>query len=328
MKRIVAAAVFLFTLSALSLAGAESVRIAAADIIEVGAEKPGGAVVNLSAGDSAIVLLEKDTRFLSGIEFEITAPSSWISHHGTLAAAFYCGLDKMPSGYASDIQVKELRYEPLPNKIQSVYQIPIKHGAALKTNPYVSVIRDTVLPDDFPVLFRIVPVNAAPGKEVESMEFRLNVKPLFSDEGAVQIHFRYPEHLPGRPVAVLIDGKVIENPQMERLIKEGEHQLTVLSADYRNQNRRFVAERGKSLSVTLALQDLTPQMIFEAPANARIFLDEKLIHNTYGALAVEAGKHDIKIQVSDYSIIRSINVQKGKTYRISFTVDMAISEHE
>jgi hypothetical protein len=309
-------------------AGAEILRIAKADMIEVGVEKPAGIAVSMSAGDSTLVMLEKDLRFLSGVEFEITAPAAWISHRGQLAAAFYCALDRLPANYASEIQVKELRYEPLPNKIQSIYQIPVKQGAALRPSPYVSVLRETVPPDEFPVLFRIVPISAVMDEELESMEFRLNVKPILSDEGAVRILLRFPEHLPDKPAAVLIDGKVIESPQSERLLKEGEHQLTVLSADYRNQNRRFVTERGKSLTVTITLQDLTPQMIFEAPANARIFLDEKLIQNTTGSLAVEAGKHDVKIQVSDYSIIRSINVQKGKTYRISFTIDMAISEHD
>jgi hypothetical protein len=129
-------------------AGAEILRIAKADVVEVSVEKPAGIAIGMSAGDSTLVMLEKDPRFLSGVEFEITAPAAWISHHGQLAAAFYCALDRLPTGYASEIQVKEIRYEPLPNKIQSIYQIPVKQGAALRPSPYVSVLRETVPPDN------------------------------------------------------------------------------------------------------------------------------------------------------------------------------------
>jgi hypothetical protein len=308
---------------------AETVRVGSADVLEISADRPSGQQTTIPVNGAAIVFLEKDTRFFSAVEFEITAPSSWIAYRGALAAVFYSGADqKNAAAPVSDMQVKEIRSDPLPNKIQTVYQIPVKHGHSLKTSPYVSILREPVLPAEFPVLFRIVPLNVQHGDEVDDMEFRVSVKPVFSDEGAMRVMLRYPEHLPDRPVAVLIDGKVIENPSAERLLKEGEHHITVLSNDYRSQSRRFMVERGKTLMVTLTLHDLTPQMIFEAPANARVFLDDKLVHNISGAVTVEAGKHDVKIQVSDYSIIRSINVQKGKTYRISFTVDMAISEHD
>ncbi|MDR2600979.1 MAG: hypothetical protein LBC53_00795 [Spirochaetaceae bacterium] len=319
---------FYFTL-ALSpqYVAADVLRITNSDVIEVSAERPAGSQIQIKSGEAAAVVLGKDLRFISALEFEITAPASWIGFQGSLAAGFYSNLDKIPSGYSSDVQARELRFEPLPNKIQTIYQMPIKQAHGLKSSPYVSILRDVVPPEDFPVLFRLLPISdSAP--EVENMEFRLNVKPVFSDEGAVRINLRYPDHLPDKPVAVLIDGRVIENPAQERLLKEGEHQLTALSADYRNQNRRFLIERGKSISITIPLQDITPQIIFETPANARIFLDDKLIQNTSGQIAVEPGKHDVKIQVSDYSIMRSINTQKGKTYRISFTIDIAISEHE
>ncbi|MDR2490870.1 MAG: PEGA domain-containing protein [Spirochaetaceae bacterium] len=318
----------LFARASAGITNAESLSMTGADILEIAADRPNGMSTLISSGESALVVLEKDTRFFSGVEFEITAPAAWISHHGALAVAFYSSLDRLPEGYTGNIQVKELRFEPLPNKIQNIYQIPVRQGHGLRSTPYVSILREPVMPDEFPVLFRIVPMGTAHDDEAGAMEFRLTVKPVFSDEGAVRVYLRYPEHLQDKPVAVLIDGKVIENPAQERLLKEGEHQITALSADYRNQNRRFMVERGKPLLITLTLQDLTPQMIFETPANAHIFLDEKPVHSTTHPLAVEAGKHDVKIQVSDYSIIRSINVQKGKTYRITFTIDMAISEHE
>jgi hypothetical protein len=50
------------------------------------------------------------------------------------------------------------------------------------------------------------------------------------------------------------------------------------------------------------------------------------VSNPQSPRAVEPGVHEVRFQVSDYSIIRPITVQKGKTYKIALSVDVNISE--
>jgi hypothetical protein len=291
-------------------------------------DNPGGASVPLSYVDSVIVRLDREIRFFRGVELELTVPQNYLPHRGSLAIALYADLDGGPESGVADLEGRRISIEPIPNKIQTVYQIPLRAGHGLRPTPYVSIPTGIVLPSSFPLLVRLMPVIKGLSEEIESMRFHLNVKPVLSDEGAVKINARYPEQLPGRPFTVLIDDEVIDNPQEERLLKEGEHHLLILSDDYRNESRRFLIERGKILDRVIGLQDPTPLVIFEAPENALIFFDGKLIPPNSGPIPVEPGNHEVQFRVSDYSIIRSLTVQKGKTYRAALAVDVTISETE
>jgi hypothetical protein len=325
-SRLCGVVVFLFFL--IFPAGAESLRVLIAGDIAVSQDNPGGASASLSYIDSAIIYLDQELRFFRGIELELTVPQNYLPHRGSLAIALYADLDRSPETGVADLEGRRISFEPIPNKIQTIYQIPLRAGHGLRPTPYVSIPAGLVPPASFPLLFRIMPVIKGLSEEIESMRFHLNVKPLLSDEGAVRISPRYPEQLPGRPFTVLIDDEVIDNPQEERLLKEGEHHLVILSDDYRNESRRFLIERGKILDLAINLQDPTPLVIFEAPESAQIFFDGKPVENNAGPIPVEPGTHEVWFRMSDYSIIRSLSVQKGKTYRIALAVDVNISETE
>jgi hypothetical protein len=309
-------------------AKAEPLRVLVAGKVDISLEASGGASIPLGYNGSALLNLEGDTRFIRGVEIELSAPQIWLSYRGSLGMAIYAELDKVPPAGVADLQGKRVVFEPLPNKIQMVYQLPIRAGHGLRTSPYVTVPAGLVPPASFPVLFRIMPVIKGLSEELEAIVFQLSARPVLSDEGAVRFSLRYPEQLPGRPFTVLIDDALIENPGEEQLLKEGEHHLMVLSDDYRNESRRFKVERAKTLELAIELQDPTPLLIFEGPENALIFLDDRQISYAMSPIPVEPGVHEIKFQVGDYTITRSATVQRGKTYRLALTVDVAFSETE
>jgi hypothetical protein len=307
--------------------GAEEIRVAASEIIEISKDKPQGVQAQLSYNDAVFIVLDKDTRFLRGIELELSAPQSWLNNQGTLAIVIYSGPGVPPfTGAAQALQAKQLMMEALSNKIQTVYQIPLKRNHNLRTTPYASVLPNEVLPRDFPVIFRLMPITRGTSEEIQNMRFQLSVKPLLSDEGAVKINIRYPSALQNKPYTTLIDDRVIEHPEDEHILREGEHHLMIISSDYRNESRRFILERGKTADLNITLQDLTPLIVFETPDNAKIFLDDQPFTQSLAPKPIEPGPHEVKIQVSDYTIIKSINVRKGKTYRIAFIVDLDVSE--
>jgi hypothetical protein len=256
----------------------------------------------------------------------LTVPPNWLPHSGSLAFALYSNLDSVPGTGAADVEVMRVLYEPVPNKIQTVYHIPLRTQHGLRGTPYLTLLNTPVLPENFPLIFRLTPNIKGWSKEIETMRFQLNVKPIFSDEGALIITVKRPDFLPNGSYITLIDEKVVENPDAEILLKEGEHTLTLISSDYRTENRRFVIERGNALHLSVNLHDLTPLVIFEAPELARVFIDNVQVARTDAPLAVEPGVHTVRIQVSDYSIVKTLVVEKGKTYRIAFIVDMQIAE--
>jgi hypothetical protein len=307
---------------------AESLRVLVAGNVKIALDNPAGVSIPLGYNGSAVISLDGEIRFFRGIELELSAPQLWLAYRGSLAMAVYADLDRTPETGVADLQGKRIAFEPLPNKIQIVYQIPIRSSHGLKTSPYVTVPAGVVPPSSFPLLFRIMPVIKGLSGELESMVFQLTAKPILSDEGAIRLIPRYPEQLQGKPFTVLIDDVLIENPAEERLLKEGEHHLMILSDDYRNESRRFVVERAKTLDLTIELQDPTPLMIFEGPENAQIFLDDKPVSYTMGPVPLEPGLHEVKFQVGDYTIAKTVTVQRGKTYRMALTVDLNVSESE
>jgi hypothetical protein len=185
-----------------------------------------------------------------------------------------------------------------------------------------------VPPESFPILFRILPLMKDLSEEIETMPFRLTVKPILSDEGGVRIVTRFPEQLPRRPFTALIDDEVVEQPGQIRLLKEGEHHLVIISNDYRNENHRFLIERGKILDLTITLKDTVPLIFFEAPENARIFFDNEQVDISLQPITAEPGLHNVRFQMSDYSIVKPLTIQRGKTYRVTLAVDVFISESD
>jgi hypothetical protein len=307
---------------------AESLRVFIVDSTEVSLEASGGKSIPLSYTDSALIFLDKDPRFFRAVELEFTTPQSYLPYQGSLAIAVYADLNGIPEPGIADIQARQILFEPIPNKILSIYQIPLRQAHGLRTSPYATVLPEAVFPSSFPVLFRVLPVIKGLSEDIEAMRFSLQVKPLLGNEGAVRLIPRYPENLRDRPFTVLIDDLVVENPGEERMLKEGEHHLVILSNDYRNENRVFIVERGKTLNLTITLQDPTPLVIFEAPENALVFFDNLLIVSPGSPRPVEPGLHEVKFQLSDYSIVKSLAVQKGKTYRVSMAVDVQVSESD
>jgi len=309
-------------------AAAESFRTLLEGTLELSADRPEGSSVSLAYNGSALISLGRGARFLRGIEIELSAPQSWLSQRGSLAMLVYAGLDRLPSPGTNELEGRRIAFDSLPNKIKIIYQIPIRRSHGLRTTPYATVPADVTLPASFPLLFKLMPIVKGLSEEIEHMQFTLTARPILADEGAVRLNFRYPEQLKDKPFVVLIDDAVVNNTAEEQLLKEGEHHLVILSENYRNENRRFVVEKAKRLDITINLQDPTPLIIFEAPENARIFLNNHPVVRENGPIPVDPGVYEAKFQVGDYTITKNITVQRGKTYRVALAVGIDIEENE
>jgi hypothetical protein len=306
----------------------EPIRALVAGTHSVSISEPEGASIPLSYISSSLIQMQGDTRFLRGIQMELTAPQRYLSYRGSLAVALYGNLDRIPGPGIAELECRRLGFDVLPAKIQPIYQIPLIPGHGLRTSPYATVLTGVLNLSSFPLLFRLMPVIREITDEVERMVFTLNVKPILGDEGALKINFRYPDNLQDKPLTVLLDGELVENPGEERLLREGEHHLAILSENYRNQSSRFIVERARVLDLSVELQDPTPLLLFEYPEETRVYLDNVFLPNPRTPQPVQPGTHEIRFHVGDYTVIRSLTVQKGKNYRLALSVDVNITESE
>jgi len=308
--------------------GAESFRTVVEDSVVVNTEGPSADAVSIGINSSLLINIGAETRFIRGIEIEITAPQAWLAHQGSLVMAIYNNINpRTPDGIA-DIEGSQAAFEPLPGRLQIIYQIPVRQSHGLRTTTSVTVPASVILPSTFPILFRLIPVIKGLDEELENITFNLAVRPIFSDEGAVRLITRYPPQLRNRPFTVLIDDNLIGNISEQIVLREGEHHLVILSDDYRNESRRFVVERTRVTDLTIDLQDPTPIIIFEGPQNAQIYLDNVRVAGNREPISVEPGAREIRFQIGDYIVSRTLNVQRGKTYRVALNVDLTFQEED
>jgi len=284
--------------------------------------------IPIGINSSVIINLGADARFLRGIELEITAPQSWLPYRGSLVMLMYNNLTPQSASGITDMVGSRIAFEPLPSRLRIIYHIPIRPQHGLRNTTTVTVPSGVALPASFPIMFRLMQVAKGLPDEFENMTFNLIARPILSDEGAIRIVPRFPPQLRNRPFTVLINDNVITNISEQIVLREGENHLVILSEDYRTESRRFVVERGRVVDLIIELQDPTPIIIFEGPQNAQIFLNNTPITRSREPITVEPGIHEIRFQVSDYTVIRSLNVQRGKTYRVALAVDLTVQEED
>jgi len=296
--------------------------------IEITPEKPAGGSVTVGINSSVLITLGPEARFLRGVELEIAAPQAWLSYRGSLVIIAYNSINPQTPAGISDITGSQITLEPLAARLQIIYQLPVRQAHGLRTTTSINVFGGIAIPSTFPVLLRLMPVIKGLNGELENMTFNLTARPILSDEGAVRLNLRYPPQLRNRPFTVLIDDNIVNNTSEQIILKEGEHHFVILSDDYRNESRRFVVERARVTDLTIELADTTPIIMFEGPQNAVIYLNNSRIPQNRAPVNVEPGAHEIKFQIGDYTVTQIINVHKGKTYRVSLTVDLAVQEED
>jgi len=305
----------------------ESFRTTVEGTFEVTPERQAENAVSIGINSSVLINLGAESRFLRGVEIEITAPANWMQYRGALVMMMYNNLSpQTPSGIA-DIDGSRIAFEALPTRLRIVYHIPVRNRHGLRSTTAATVISNVIQPAAFPVLFRLMAVEKGLTAEFEKLKFSVVARPILSDEGALKLTPRFPPQLRNKPFTVLIDDTLINNFSEQIILREGEHHLVVRSDDYRNESRRFVIERAKVLDLTIELQDPTPIIIFEAPQNASIFLNNNPVRSR-DPVTVDPGQHEVRFQVGDYRVTRTLNVQRGKTYRVALDIDLTIQEED
>jgi hypothetical protein len=252
----------------------------------------------------------------------------YLQYRGSLAITLYSDIVAGAEIGVADVNARQISMEPIPSKLQTVYQIPIVNNHGMRGSPYASLPAGVLLPSSFPMLIRMMPVIKGLSDRIETMKFQITARPIFNDLGAVKIITRYPQMLQGKPFTLIIDDTVIDNFDNELLFLEGEHNLAVISDDYRNESKRFFVEKSKVLDLAIELQDPTPLVIFAVPENTQVFFNNQQVSDIKTPYPTVPGEHQVRFQVGDYSITKPLLVQKGKTYQLDLAIDVIVSENE
>ncbi len=308
-----------------SLFALDGFRVGALVPVSISAQTPEAQTVELGFADAVAVTLPKNPLFIRGIEIEIKSPAMSASARMGMGYALYRKVAPTPSAQTIDYEGDQIILQTFPSKLNFVLQIPIQKNSGLKSGPYASVVNYVHDASGGPLVFRLLPVMKGLPDNIESVKFTVKVKPILAEEGGMRLKFSWPE-TGEKPVSVRLDDQALANPEALTILQPGEHHLSIVSDDYRNEVRVFTVERARVAEITVAMKDTTPRLTLVAPANAVIELDGLPVETLREGIAIAPGEHSVLFKIGDYEVTRAVEVEKGKDYTISMVIDVNVAE--
>jgi len=311
----------------LAAPAATELRALIGGIATVSAENSEGVGLSIGYDESVALLMPKDSPFVQGVEIEIKSPRAAIAVPGGFAYELWQRVDPEPDMKRFSYRGERIIMQALPARAGYTIQIPIRADHSIKMSPYATLIPFVVEREDFPFLFKLVPISKGLSAEAEASKFRIRVRPLLTDDGALSLRLRYPEGQAERfPVTVTIDDRKVD-PSAPILLKAGSYRLGLASEAYRDESRVVVVEQGKTLELAVELQDTRPVLSIEAPDSAIVSIDGRKVAETErAALSLEPGEHSATCRIGDYTLTRKFTVARSKPYKLVLDIDLRVEE--
>lgn len=307
----------------------EGVRTVVSAVVQISSDRPEGETVSLGYADAVAIVLPTPSPFIQGIEIDLRIPKPLQSAQGAFAWALYKAVSPAPSAERFSYDGERMLIQALPPRTGIVLQIPVSPRHSLRTGPYATVLPVLLAAGDFPALFKLSALAKGLTPEQEQSRYQVKVRPLFTDEGALRLTILLPDAVEApSPPNVYVDERKLESWQDLVFLKKGMHTVQVTGEGMRDETRTIAVESGKVFALEIKLQGTKPILVFEAPANAVILLDDQPVEHSGGArIYVEPGERTIVCRIGDYTITRKFTALRGKTYHVVFSVDVQIQEN-
>lgn len=279
----------------------------------------------LGINDSLAVFMPADMTYLEGFELKIKIPQIVADWRDSVAFSVYDGIKPRPNVSSIDYSGTRIFVTPLPARLNWIVQVPLKNQNSIKNNDYIAKI-DAV--PDVSVGYTFIRFQPAmKGVPDETYEAKLNVfvKPVLMNKGTLKLDVSAPggqaanyELFVDDEPHVLLNGKI--------LLEAGKHNINIQSEEFRNEVRTVYIEQARTSEIQVALKSLAPTLTVTAPENSDVFIDDKKVESFGTEFVVSEGEHIVKCQLGSYEIVRSLSIEKGKSYSVNLAVDLEISE--
>ncbi len=303
---------------------AESFRVRSLTPVLVDQKKAEATSVPLGYNDAIGISFPREATFLKGVEIEIKIPQDIVSYRNSMAYGVYKQVRPAPQAQSIDYQADRIELQPLPSRLSFVLQIPLRPDHGLKSGPYATVVPFVHDPRQGPLLFRLLPVMKGLPENIESLSFAVKIKPILANEGGFRLAVSYPDGH-AKPITVRVDERPVEDITTMLVLAPGNHHLSIVSQDYRNEVRMFTVEVARVTELSVALQGTAPRLLLEAPENAVISVDGAAVANPREPRELEPGEHTIQFTIGDYTITRQVLAERGKDYTVSMLIDVNVT---
>ena len=307
---------FIFMISAFS----DNIRGEVTSLITIKSEK---SVTDFKLYDLSSISVMQNP-FLEGLDLTLTIPEELGKYRDSFMINIYYELDKIPNESLKVYRGSSLLSTTIPVSKKMFISVPFTGNSNIDTIPGTIICSATDI-SDLPLLLSITPVMKGIPSSVLSSIFKLEVLPIISNKGILNLDITSPSS--NDIYTILLDGKKITN-KTEFILVAGIHQIKVESDNFKEISRSFVIERGETNKISLILESLLPTVVFEAPLGAEIFLDGKKLEYVSGnRIQVNPGEHVVRIELSDYFLSRKFTVSAEKNYKVSLFLDILVQDN-
>ena len=281
----------------------------------------------LGTNEALAIQLPEEKTFIEGIEIKMDIPEAIAYWQDCVACSIYNKISPAPSEQQIDYSGTRQFVSTLPGRLSWVLQIPLKKENSLKQNMYTTLMDSIVDFNDGIIFLRLQPVMKGVPEEAMESKIKLTVKPILSDKGEFKLSLSAAGNKKLESTTIYVDDKVVPLSKAgTAFLDKGVHNLSVVSTAYRNEVRTLMIDRAKTTELLIELKSIEPSIILTAPEGTVTYIDDKPF-TIFGKEAfIEEGEHKIRFTVGDYEIVRTINVIKGKTYKVNCSVDLQIQE--
>ena len=195
---------FIACLLACLTAFGEDIRVYVPGSVVVSSARIQGESVQIRYNEAVGIQLAANDSFIQGIEIEIRIPKELLPYVASVGWSLY---EKVTPAFLKtryDYQGQQLFFQPLPERVSVVIQIPVDRNHSLKTSSFATVLPLIAGPDRFPLLFRLFPLGKGISKALEENYFSVTVRPVVRNEGALSVSFAQPGIDP-KDVGITVD---------------------------------------------------------------------------------------------------------------------------
>lgn len=318
--------IYFFLFSPRYILFSENFRVHSAQVIFLDKKMPEKTTVQCGINDALYIKLPQNNPFLQGIDIDIKIPQTIANFRDAVAFSIYADISPTPQTTVIDYSGERLNINTFGGKLRQNIKIPLKKNHDIKGSPYSLLLPQTFTDFQGGLFLRFQLVMKGVSQDFFEALYTIEVKPIYTNEGFVDLEVVFPENTEQKSFSVFIDEKEVNATKFPFIMKTGLHHLNITSDYYRGEMRSFTIDQAKSTTVKINLQDIAPLLFVSAPENTLFFLDDRQIALTNEPLVLKSGTHAVRFLLGNYEIIKNLEVLNGKNYRLNVIFDLDIRE--
>ncbi len=286
--------------------------------------------VELGMMEALQINFPEKKKFIEAIEMEISLLSSVAEHGPAIAYTFYSGVSPEPRIDEIDYSAVKENLDTFSYKQNYHFTIPVADTYKTSIDPYTKNISLPFEDELDSIFMRLHIIMKGVPDGLYDSSVKITLKPIFNKNGLLDLKVLYPEKsiqdFDTYPYIVFIDEEQIDFTQEPILLESGNHHLAITSEQFRSYVQTFDISRTSTTGITVQLQDIAPLLQITVPKETILYLDDSEYVDFTDPIEVVPGFHTLRFIVGDYEILRTIEVQNGRTYNVSLDFDVTISE--